>query len=327
MRIAFFTEMGFTGKISEQHTNMRTEFAWMHKLQADHFSIYDLTSFSKAQHYDKVFIIFPKGNLFLNAVGSRVASGTNPVSNLLQTDIVSLLKNMGNKEVYYVQEGPHWMWNDYEVIDQIGFYNFVSSCDGVYAHNQSDVKYYKGMFPHLKVGVIPTLMIETLVKDITPIPEDKVIIGGNFARWYGGFESFVVATEFEMPIWAQTSHATREHEIGFEGLHHLPRMLWLEWMKKLSTFKYAVHLMPTVAAGTFSLNCAYFGIPTIGNIQVDTQRECHPNLAVEVNDIETARNLAKRLRDDIDFYKECSNIAQTQYIKMFSTDHFNLQNI
>ena len=234
---------------------------------------------------------------------------------------------MGNKEVYYVQEGPHWLWNDYEVIDQIGFYNFVSSCDGVYAHNQSDVKYYKGMFPHLKVGVIPTLMIETLVKDITPIPEDKVIVGGNFARWYGGFESFVVATEFEMPIWAQTSHATREHEIGFEGLHHLPRMLWLEWMKKLSTFKYAVHLMPTVAAGTFSLNCAYFGIPTIGNIQVDTQRECHPNLAVEVNDIETARNLAKRLRDDIDFYKECSNIAQTQYIKMFSTDHFNLQNI
>ena len=29
MEIAFFTEMGFTGKISRTHENMRTEFAWM----------------------------------------------------------------------------------------------------------------------------------------------------------------------------------------------------------------------------------------------------------------------------------------------------------
>ena len=29
MKIAFFTEMGFTGKIPRTHENMRTEFAWM----------------------------------------------------------------------------------------------------------------------------------------------------------------------------------------------------------------------------------------------------------------------------------------------------------
>ena len=29
MNIAFFTEMNFTGMISRDHTNMRTEFAWM----------------------------------------------------------------------------------------------------------------------------------------------------------------------------------------------------------------------------------------------------------------------------------------------------------
>ena len=29
MAIAFFTEMGFTGKVPRTHDNMRTEFAWM----------------------------------------------------------------------------------------------------------------------------------------------------------------------------------------------------------------------------------------------------------------------------------------------------------
>jgi len=44
--------------------------------------------------------------------------------------------------------------------------------------------------------------------------------------------------------------------------------------------------MLTIAAGTFSLNCAYFGIPCIGNEKVDTQRLCFPELSVDVENIE-----------------------------------------
>ena len=39
MKIAFFTEMGFQGKISRTHDNMRVEFAWMCALKADHWNI------------------------------------------------------------------------------------------------------------------------------------------------------------------------------------------------------------------------------------------------------------------------------------------------
>ncbi len=84
-------------------------------------------------------------------------------------------------------------------------------------------------------------------------------------------------------------------------------------MKELSKFTYAVHLMPTVAAGTFSLNCAYFGIPTIGNILVDTQKLCHPELSVDVHDIESARMLARKLKTDKDFYNHCSVSAIKNY--------------
>jgi hypothetical protein len=154
-------------------------------------------------------------------------------------------------------------------------------------------------------------MIEELIKDVVPTKEDKVIIGGNFARWYGGFESFRVAEIFNLPIWGQSSHAMRDNEE--QVFKHLDRVEWDKWIQQLSSFKYAVHLMPTVAAGTFSLNCAYLGIPCIGNKDVDTQRVCHPNLSVKVSDIKGARDLALRLRDDEDFYNKCSEEAKVNY--------------
>jgi len=42
MNIAFFTEMNFTGKIPRDHPNMRTEFAWMCALEADHWNMNDM---------------------------------------------------------------------------------------------------------------------------------------------------------------------------------------------------------------------------------------------------------------------------------------------
>lgn len=322
MRLAFLTEMGFEGKVPIGYTNMRTEFAWMYALNVDHYNIYSISSVSKVKDYDKVFVIFPKGEIYLNAVGSRLVEGKNSASDILDRDLISTLRSQNNQKIYYVQEGPHWLWNDYEIQDQVRFYNFISSCDGVYAHNQSDTHYYKGMFPHLEIDIIPTLMVDSLLTDVNAEPEDKVIIGGNFARWYGGFESYIVAGEFNLPIWVQTSHATRDRENEIENLQHLPRMFWLEWMQELRKFKYAVHLMPTVAAGTFSLNCAYFGIPTIGNIEVDTQRICHPNLSVDVHDVNTARKLAKLLRHDTDFYQDQHKLCKQKYEEHFSINKF-----
>jgi hypothetical protein len=316
-KIAFLTEMGFMGKVPANHPNMRTEFAWMHALNADHFNLHMIDDL---KGYDHIFIIFPKGKTFLSSEGSTLVRGNNPVSELLRQDIVKTIKAKGNGLVHYVQEGPHWWYNDYEISDQVYFYNFLASCDSIFTHNDSDVMYYKGLFANKPVRPIGTLMIDTLIKDIVPTKEDKAIIGGNFARWYGGFESYMIAGNFEVPIWAQTSHAMRIGEDSMDNLTHLPRMVWGEWMQNLSTFKYGVHMMPTVAAGTFALNCAYFGIPCIGNMDVDTQMLCHPFTSVMVHDLESAREMAIMLREDKKFYDKCSNTAKENYKELFSQE-------
>ena len=319
MRIIFLSEMGFTGEVPATHPNMRTEFAWMHALNAKHAPIH---LWEDVRDFDFVFIIFPKGKTFLSAEGSRLVKGDNTVSGLLVSDFIDTLKQ-NNKKVFYVQEGPHWWWNDYEIVDQINFYNMLAKVDAIFAHNYSDLNYYAGLFPTKTIMLIPSLMIEDSIKDIEWKPEEKAIVGGNFARWYGGFESHLVAQEFKVPIWGQTSHAMREHEGHL--IQHLPRVIWTDWIKQLSTFKYAVHLMPTVAAGTFSLNCSYLGIPCIGNEEVDTQSYCQPDLAVRVQDVMTARLLAKQLKEDKDFYEHCSKEAKANYRKYYDLDAWKSQ--
>jgi hypothetical protein len=316
MKIAFLTEMQFSGKIPSNHENMRTEFAWMYALSADHFNI---NLYQSISNYDHIFVIFPKGSLYLNAIGSKIINNYNPISELLSINIIDNLKSR-NKKVYYLQEGPHWLYNDYEIVDQINFYNMLACSDAIFAHNKKDIEYYEGLYPNKPIYNMPTLLIDNILDHINYQPENKVIIGGNFARWYGGFESYIVAQEFNLQIWGQTSHAMRDEEDQL--INHLPRVFWIDWMKQLSSFKYAVHLMPTVAAGTFSLNCAYFGIPCIGNINVDTQRICHPELSVEVHNIKKARLLAKKLVNDKEFYKECSTVTKINYQTHYAIDKY-----
>jgi hypothetical protein len=83
--------------------------------------------------------------------------------------------------------------------------------------------------------------------------------------------------------------------------------------------------MPTVAAGTFSLNCAYFGIPCIGNKKLDTQKLCHPELSVDVEDIDMARQLAYKLNTDSEFFMHCSKIAKENYTKYYDLELWKLK--
>lgn len=305
MKIAFITESNFTGKYPVDFPNSRTEIAWQHALNADHFPFNNLHD---VIGYDHVFVIFPKGDLTLNAVGCELVKKHNPVSYLFATNFVNDLKERNN-QVYFIQEGPVWLFNDYDLPTQINYINRIYECDAIFCHNQKDINWYSGLFPSKPVHVIPTLLNENLIKDIIPNKQDKTIIGGNFAKWYGGFQSYSVATAFGTPIYVPSMHAKREYEDQMENLTHLPYMNWLDWMKELSTYRYAVHLMSTVAAGTFSLNAAYFGIPCIGNIEMDSQRKCFPDLSVNVEDVLHARDLASQLKNDKMFYLKCSEYA------------------
>ena len=243
------------------------------------------------------------------------------VDKLLQFDMIGDLKKL-SKKVISMQEGPHWFFQDYKMEEQIWWYNTLTEFDMLFAHNKKDVKYYEGL-TNKQVHKMPTLMLAERL-GIVPRSEwtDAVMIGGNMVRWYGGFDSYVVAQEFDMPICAPSMGRKIEREDELDIMHY-PYMTWVEWMNNLGQFYAGVHMMPTHAAGTFTLNCAYHGIPCIGYRGLDTQEELHPALSVEDGDINTAKKLARHLKSDEVYYGYMSKLCRANYEKsLYNEENF-----
>ena len=295
MKIAFFTEGQYQGKVNRNNPNMRTDLAWICSLEADHWNINQ----SPDQQYDLGIVIIPK---------------KNP-----QFDL-SKIKQYCNK-IAVMQEGPYWYWQDYPLQQQIWYYNTIQEADFMFVHNKSDKKYYEGLTGK-ECKILPSLMVEDSIKDLPQVDRKDIIIGGNFCSWYGGFDSYIIAQEADCPIYIPSMGRKIEGEEQMPNLNHLPYMNWVEWIKTLNNFKYGIHLMRTHAAGTFALNCAYLGIPCIGYEGLDTQEKCHPNLTIKLGDLAMAKEKIIQLKLDKDYYKECSKIAKLNYKQHYYEERF-----
>ena len=314
-KIAWFTEGGWQGKVGLDNPNMRNDVSTKYVLGAEHFPIFQIPQVLQHfgdNHFDFGIVTLPK----------------TKTEELLKFDMMGDLKKLCKKTIS-MQEGPHWLFQDYTMEQQIWWFNALTEFDMLFAHNHKDVNYYKGI-TNKPVHKMPTLMLteklgivprcDTLLDEYGDLPsptsykEDKVIIGGNMVRWYGGFDSYVVAGEFGVPISAPSMGRKIDREDEMD-INHLSYMTWVEWINNLAKFKYGVHLMPTHAAGTFALNCAFHGIPCIGYKGLDTQEELHPLLSVDDGDLVSAKKLAIQLRDDDDFYSERSLSCRENYVQ------------
>jgi len=306
MEVAFFTEGNINRKIPRNYPNMRTDMAWRCALNADHHS-FKITPWPEDRQYDLGIVIIPKQLTFIDDLSKNFIQDAKKICN----------------KVAIMQEGPNWGWQDYPLELQVWYFNTLQSADFLLCHNKADQKYYKGLTGK-DTYVMPSLMIEDSIKDITTgryKNMNEVMIGGNMTSWYGGFDSMIVAQEFGCEIKAPSMGRKIEREDELD-INHLPYMNWVQWIDELSMVKYGVHMMRTHAAGTFALNCAYLGIPCIGYKGLDTQETCHPDCTVELGDLESAKKIARKLRNDNDFYLYCSNVAKLMYEEQYAESKY-----
>ena len=304
MKVAYITEMNFNGqKIPRDYRGMKTEIAWPCTLEADCYTF----GVKPDKEYDLGLVIIPK-------LEGRIAS-------LVEMDFLGVVRSFC-KKVAIMQEGPHWFFQRYQLQDQIWYYNSLRSADILYVHNESDVNYYKGITAHPDIRTLKTLMIEDSISNLPEEVRSGTMIGGNFVEWYGGFDSYIVASEINEKIYSPQMGQRKEGETQL-GIDQLPYMDWVDWIKELNKRRYAVHMMRTHAAGTFALNCAYLGIPCIGYKGLDTQEICHPDLSVDIGDVLAAREKITKLKEEPAFYAMCSVKAQNNYKLYYHEDKFN----
>jgi len=297
MKICFISQNGFTGKTARTFDNCRTEFAWQIALDAHHENYKDW--FFSNTIYDLIVVILPK-KLELIDTGALLDS-----------------VKRRSKKVAVMQEGPAWYYQDYDYAQQVNYINFLSEMDFLLVHNISDIAYFKGIFKKPTFN-LQSLMITDTLAGIIRETNGMPIIGGNFCSWYGGMDSYFVAQNFGKPIYVPSMGRKINNEEQFPNLLHLPYMTWTNWMRTLANFNVGVHLMRTHAAGTFALNCAYWGIPCIGYKGLDTQQTLFPDLSVGVGDIVGANALAIKLKNDVEFYNYVSLKSKDLYQLYYS---------
>jgi len=299
MKIAFFTEGGYVGKVPRSNPNMRTDQAWICALDGTH---YPVTQVPK-DTYDIGIVIIPKEE------NRKYLAESN-------YDLISNVRKVCGK-VAVMQEGTHWDWMEDSVNTMVWFYNQIMNADILLCHNDIDVRYYQGLTDK-PCYVMPTLMIEDLVRQ-SPEKRESVFVAGNWHQTYRGFDAWIIGREFNLPIYGFKSGKFRLGE-EVTGINYLPWIGWSDFMFELSKNKYGVQTYET-SAGQFPLNCAFLGIPCIGYNQVDTQRILHPDLSIEVGDVKAARELVYKLEDPI-FYKQCSDKTKQLYTQHYSESVF-----
>lgn len=302
MKIAFFTEAGYSGKVPRNNPNMRTDQAWVCALNATHHCIFNLGEIN--YKYDIGIVIIPKENN-----REKLAEVDYP--------LIQNIRNFCNK-VLIMQESIQWDWQDESFASMAWFYNQLTEADKILCHNDVDKAYFSGISGN-ESEVLPTLMIEDEITKST-IKEDKVFVAGNWTSAYRGFDAWIIGSHFQLPM---TGYKTGKFKKGEEnnGIDYLPWMVWKDFIFELSKHKYAVQCYPA-SAGQFPLNCAYLGIPCVGYNDVNTQKNLFPDLSVERGDILTAINLVKKLKSDNDFYEHCSTKAISLYEKEYSEKSF-----
>ena len=312
MKVAFFTEGTWQGKVETTHPNMRTDLAWMVALDAIHIPIYTaLRSVvdSVNDQFDIGIIILPKQN----------------IEEIAQYDLCRLRSSGLCKMLAIMQEGPSWYWKDWPVDVQIWYYTSLLAMDFILCHNEIDKLYYTGLLGRNDVFKLPTLLLTDPLDEtkLTSINERTgAIIGGNFVSWYDGFDSYIIASLITDDIYAPSMGRKQPGEYLIENIKYLPYLQWRDWMYELSKRRYAIHLMRTKAAGTFALNCAYLGIPCVAYNGIDTVDICHPDTSVAEEDLVSARKIIKRLANDEDFYMECSISTRRNWEKYYKIDVF-----
>ena len=305
MKIGFFSEAGYEGKVPRNYDNMRTDVAWVCALDATHHPIPKLRSLPN-NLYDVGVMIIPKNR--------------KPLLDWFPNPVLEEYRRVC-KKVTIMQESYYNYWQDSPITEQIWYFNFITEMDLIFCHNDVDLLYYNGL-TNVRTELLPSVMI---TDDIVRRNEwgDGVIIGGNWVKDYGGFDSYQVGLEITDDITAVTTGRMKPEEE--QVLKHLPWMMWSEWIKTLSQFNVGVQL-GTASAGTFNLNCSFHGIPCIGYSNVNTQKILHPLTTVEVGDIDNAKHIAKKLKND-KFYNLCMETTlkryESHYTEKIFIEHWN----
>jgi len=94
-----------------------------------------------------------------------------------------------------------------------------------------------------------------------------------------------------------------------------------EWINYIYNSKFGIDIQRDFSCGNNCIEFASLGVPLIGNIQLDCQKNIYPHTSFEFNDYDNIKNIIKLLLNDKDFYQMVSQTALDNVQKIYNSKY------
>ena len=247
--------------------------------------------------------------------GNLIIANTPVNDELRKLHIINEL--IPDNEVYIGIEGAVWDWCDWPAKEQELYVEMLSNSKGVLYSNKCDIK-MMSVFATNFLQVPPCT--NRCIESVREVPGDYVFIVNPSKRYQRGMISHKLVYDSvpkDIPVYtlAYNRPPAFNELLAFPDSYTMPGFKLLSYMQHddfLSTAyssKFGVDIHRDYSAGTVSVDFGSIGVPLVGNIELDTQREIFPDTSFEWNDYDSIKKCIHKLSTDVDFNLEVGRKA------------------
>jgi len=230
-----------------------------------------------------------------------------------------LLTLMDINKVFINQETNIFDWFDWDADAQELYIRCLEKCKAFCYHNEHD----KNVMKIFTNNFIKYPGCVNLISDHSKHISDGnyIIIAGPFKRYQRGMIVHkLIYDTVPSNIEIRTMKYNRPPEglgisLSFPDSYKLGNFKFQnfmkvdEWISYIYNAKFGIDIQRDFSCGNNCIEFASLGIPLIGNIQLDCQRDLYPLTSYEYNDYDNIKKCINMLLTDKDFYAEVSKLC------------------
>ena len=247
---------------------------------------------------------------------NNIIIANTPVNDELRK--LHLINNlMNDNEVYIGIEGSVWDWCDWPAAEQELYVEMLSKADGVLYSNEYDKKMIRAFSSKFLQAPPCTNRCIEFPRETSG---EYVFLVNPSKRYQRGMISHKLVYDSvtkDTPVYTLAYNRPKAFNelLAFPDSYTMPGFKLLNYMQHddfLSTAynsKFGVDIHRDYSAGTVSVDFGSIGVPLVGNIELDTQREIFPDTSFEWNDFDSIKKCISLLCNDVDFCLEVGKKA------------------
>lgn len=235
-------------------------------------------------------------------------------------------KLVDKNKVFINQESSIFDWFDWPAEEQQLYIKILSKAKAFLYHNEHDKEVMKVFIDRfIKYPGCINFSVST------PRSFDKgeyVLIPNPIKRYQRGMITHKIVSDTIPDIITYSmhyQHPEQKYNLAFPDRYQigniqlLPRMTFDQWVEIISGSKFGVDIHREFSGGNVSLEFGALGVPLIGNILLDTQRDIFPDLSFDYKNYEGIKKAIIMLNKDRDFYEEISNKAVKNTTEIYNS--------